>query len=132
MIPTLLSWACADHDPIADWVPPTADVYYWLTLEIGAPDEPGADLFSVAVCTPAGLDRWKRDTRDQPTHRAVPPIVVGAYAWPEVLAQVQDRLTRCEGHTWLDAQETLRRHFLWEYEGMAGAKSRPPTASGGR
>lgn len=34
------------------------------------------------------------------------------------MVAAQARLDECEGRDWLEIQEKLRGHFIWEYEGM--------------
>jgi hypothetical protein len=117
IIPELKSFDSADvHDPDT-WAPPaSAEVFYWMTLEIGEPGAPGADCWQVCVANRAG---WKSraGTAVRPRGKAqAPPIVVEPYSWSAVLAEVNERLRRSEGERWLDVQEALRREFEWEYE----------------
>lgn len=47
-----------------------------------------------------------------------PVILLESYSWTGVMVAAQARLDECEGRDWLEIQEKLRGHFIWEYEGM--------------
>jgi hypothetical protein len=116
-VPQLKGWDCADIEGIAEWQPTTDEVVYWLTLQIGPPDDVGTDNFDVCVATPPGL-RSDRGRSIAPAPTRGDPIVLVEYSWPAVLAELQRRLDSCAGPTWLHVQDELRRFFRWEYEGM--------------
>ena len=111
--PQVKAFDCTDHDPIEDWKPSSESVWYTLTLHIGTSDRQGADLFSVTVCTPTGLNDAKQDGFAPGPE---PPIVLSEYSWPEVVEAVQDRIQDCQGSDWGNIQTKLRKRFRWEYE----------------
>lgn len=113
--PSLKSFDCEDLDPIEAWVPSGDSVWYQLTLSIGPPDSEGADLFRVDVATPTGL----REARQRGERIGLPPpIVVNPYGWSEVMVEIERRLEACRDLSWFGMQESLRKQFLCEYEGM--------------
>ena len=115
IVPELKGFDCSDHDSIESWSPGSEPVLYRLSLLIGEPGNPAADLFDVPVANHAGLhlSEWKRRT-----HRSIVPIVVDPYSWSGVLSEIQRRLASASSHDWLSVLDKLRAEFAWEYEGM--------------
>jgi hypothetical protein len=117
MVPVIQHIFCSDIPDVERWVPQDEAVAYWLDLTSGLPNQAGGDNFQVCVATPEGLASTRHQMK--PRGSSVPhPIVVRPYTWAAVLEQLDIRIRDCAGETWLDAQEKLRRVFVWEYEGM--------------
>jgi hypothetical protein len=116
LVPELKEFDCPDIVDLPSWKPDGDDVCYWLELSIGLPGSGAADLFQVCVATPSGLKSpLGRRVKPRGAARAK-PIVLQSYSWAGVLDEIQRRLDSSSGAAWLEIQEKLGRHFLWEYE----------------
>jgi hypothetical protein len=116
VIPELKAIHCADIEDLSSWSPTDDDVCFWLQLSIGLPGSGAADNFQVCVATPGGL-KSSLGRRVKPRGGAqAGPIVLPSYSWTAVLGAIAKRLDSSGGSDWVDIQEKLRRHFVWEYE----------------
>ena len=101
--PNLRTWAPIDPETIAEE----------LTLTIGPKDKKGSDDFFVRLATPGGLN----NLNDSNGLISVGPlIVIRKYDFQLIFELLQTTVNGCEGASWLDCVENLRRHFRWEYE----------------
>ena len=111
-LPQLKGYDCIDHDPIDEWAPESdSDVFYYLCLHIGPPDELGADYFQVYVTTPQAINQHNLGRRLS-QHR----IIVNPYTWEAVLESVRATLESCAGENWSQQSTLLAKHFSWEFE----------------
>lgn len=107
MVPIIISYDCADHDPIDAWEPPDPlDVDFWMNFTIGY-DKRGGDNFQLHVVTPnntKGPDAAKHT------------IVLDRYKWECVLVEVNNILDACHGTDWDDVSAKLAKYMSWEFE----------------
>ena len=82
-----------------------------LSLTIGWDEDVGSDYFEVHVIANQIRDQINLDGR------AV--IFVEDFDWPGLKQSLFNILGKCEGKTWKDSVRELRKHFEWEYDGMA-------------
>jgi hypothetical protein len=116
---------------IPTWQPECAeDVYLGFTLSIGPCDEAGSEYFGITVATPEAIKerqqqpKWKdTSNRKRPVKRPhhTKLLVVQQYNWQEIKETLERMVRECEGMTWEQTVNFLRKHFDWEYEGMAGS-----------
>lgn len=88
------------------------DDFGWFTLDVGADDEDGTNLFQVLVSTPAVVSRAIGDAGE------FQGILVDRFDADEIQRVLRDRIASIRCHTWNDIVEELRTFSLWEYEGM--------------
>jgi hypothetical protein len=82
-----------------------------LSLTIGWDEDVGSDYFEVYVIANQIRDQINLDGR------AV--IFVEDFDWPGLKQSLLNILDKCEGKTWKESVRALRKHFEWEYDGMA-------------
>jgi hypothetical protein len=124
---------CADLTDIeiSTWQPACAEeVYFEFTLSIGPCDEAGSEYSGIVVATPEAIrerqqrPQWKdTSSRKRPIKRRqhTKLLVVQQYNWQEIKETLGSMVSECEGLTWEQTVNCLRKHFHWEYEGMAGS-----------
>jgi hypothetical protein len=104
---SILSYDCADLDPIQNWVPDDPyDVDFWMNFTIG-PDTKGGDNFQVHIVTPNNLQ-----DKDSDKHA----IVVKEYEFSSVLKAVENMLDQSQGENWSEISEKLSKLMYWEFE----------------
>ena len=107
MKPIIISYDCADHDPIEEWIPEDRyNIDFWMNFTIG-PDMKGGDNFQVRIVTPNNLSG-----KNSSKHA----IVLNEYSWPNVVEAVDVLLENCKGLNWSEISEQLSRHMYWEFE----------------
>ncbi|RJT36382.1 hypothetical protein D3227_20020 [Mesorhizobium waimense] len=86
-----------------------------LSLAIGWDKDVGSDYFEVYVIANQLRDQINLDSR------AV--IFAEDFDWPGLRQSLLNILNKCEGQTWKESVRELRKHFEWEYDGMAEYES---------
>jgi hypothetical protein len=81
----------------------------WFTVSVGSAGTPGADLFQVAVATPAGL----QERRDK---RRFVGLVVDRFELRLVAEAIRAFVAASEALSWEGVVEQLRARMRWEYE----------------
>ncbi len=85
-----------------------AEEHQWFTVSIGCPGTQGADLFQVAVATPAGLRERRKKGR-------FTGLVVDRFESQLVETAIQAFVASCETSNWEGVVERLRQRMRWEY-----------------
>src|ERR1017187_869759 len=112
---------------IATWQPACAeDVFLEFTLSVGPCNDGGAEYFGILVATPEAIKerqqqpKWKdTSNRKRPIKRQhhTKLLVIQQYNWQEIKETLEGMVRECEGLTWEQTVNCLRKHFHWEYEG---------------
>jgi hypothetical protein len=104
-----------EHGKLETWAPDDETKFaVFVTLAIGFSRSQGANEFSIRVATPLGLDEL---TPHGGVIATRPLLVVERYDHAALRRWLETTVTACEGGTWNDCVERLRRHFSWEYDG---------------
>jgi hypothetical protein len=114
MRPILKGLFSADVADLDSWQPASLEaVHVAVELEIGVPDEPGADLFQVVIATREALcTRKHRGCCSPDSHH----LIVRSYNWRQILQTIEELIAQCEGADWDDCAGQLARYFNWEFE----------------
>ena len=116
MKPVIHSISCWNHPNLRTWEPDDPGVVAEeLTLDIGPKGKKSADMFTIRVATPKGLDGLSARDGIIATR---PIIVMDRYDYQQLWNWLEKTVASCEGETWQDCVNELRVFFLWEYEGM--------------
>ncbi|WP_352999192.1 Imm8 family immunity protein [Mesorhizobium sp. M0808] len=89
--------------------PDPSDVVFQLSLDIGIEGSNKTDIFQCVIAT----ERNRRLVEKEPY-----VIVLKEYRYDAFRKAILNIIKSCEAETWYDCLSCLRRHFLWEYEGM--------------
>jgi hypothetical protein len=107
-------WIDPNDIPLAEWPTWTPagpeEELQWFHLGIGPSDDPGAELFQVAVATPKGLLHGRRLGKDR-------ALVVPRFEPAAVERAIRDFVSACDAPTWAGIVDLLRTRMRWEYEG---------------
>ena len=96
------------------WSPDSLEeVYFPLDLTISLPGDIGGEVFEIMVVTPEALRSHTELGFCFPGRHY---LIVSNYDWNKILSAVQELVDQCEGDSWQDIVELLRRYFYWEYE----------------
>ena len=110
-IPRIISFDCADHDPIEEWVPSDPyDVEIWVNFQIGLDDSEVGDNFVAHVLTHKAISHAKDKKQIS--------LVLPVYSFELLMTEMQSLLSKSSGSDWLEIQDKLRGKLHWEYEGM--------------
>ena len=105
MKPMILSYDCAEHDPIDLWVPEKYDeIDFWLTLNIGSDLISGED-FKVRIVTTNQIRHGD----------AQYAWVIQHYHFATILQALTSVVENCTGNDWQDVTQKLSQYFWWEY-----------------
>lgn len=99
----LRAWKPADNKAIAEFV----------YLEIGEKGTKSSDGFTIRLATPQGL---KNLSSLNGIIAERPLIIMDEYNFQDLWKWLEDIVSSCEGDTWLQSVEHLRRYFDWEYD----------------
>lgn len=105
--------AMVEEENLDNWKPQNPrSVALRLILQIGWDDDPGSNDFDVYCIT--------NDLRDAIKMKSRAVIYCEEFEWSKIKESILNILKKCEGPTWDESVEKLRKKFIWEYEGMAG------------
>ena len=83
----------------------------WFSVEVGAYDGlPGGEWFQVFVCTRAG----EAELTKRRGHSRF--VVTPVFSPEDVLAVLNEHLSRISGKSWFEVREKLRKSMWWERE----------------
>ncbi len=82
-------------------------------LDIGPKSEKSCDSFSIRVATPAGLTMLEAKNGVLATR---PLLIMQRYDFNDLWSWLESTVEKCEGESWQDCIDNLRRYFDWEYQ----------------
>lgn len=85
-------------------------------VDIGERAKESADTFTLRVATPAGLA--KLESRDGIVATR-PLLVMARWDHDDLWRWLEHTVASCERPLWTHSVDALRRHFDWEYDGIA-------------
>lgn len=104
-VPNLRLWSPAD--------PATVSVF--VMASIGHRSVKGTDDFTIRVATPAGLSAL---TAKQGVLAQRPLLVIETFEFDILWRWFQDLIEKCDGPSWTECRDRLRRHLDWEYDSL--------------
>lgn len=84
-----------------------------LMVDIGATGKESADMFTLRIATPKGLDAL---TYKDNIVAMGPLLVMKSYDANDLWNWLTKTVESCESNSWQECLENLRRYFLWEYD----------------
>ncbi|WP_426370033.1 Imm8 family immunity protein [Pseudocolwellia sp. HL-MZ7] len=107
MIPIIISFDCADYDPIDSWIFPDLNrVEFWVNFTIG-PNRKGGDNFLLHVVTTEIA---------QSNQSLANAVILDSYSWDAVLLKVNEILNQSSGENWNIISTKLSKRMAWEFE----------------
>lgn len=110
------SWDLPDEYQVIDFrqeegyeAPDPSDVTFQLSLDIGIDGTSKTDIFQCLITT---------DRNRETIPKKAKSIIFKEYSYRGLREKILGIVESCEAETWYDCLYCLRRHFLWEYEGM--------------
>ncbi len=104
------------------WIPHNPEsVAIRITLGLGWIKSDASDFFDICIITNNLRDFWESNQKSLPATARVSTLYCQYYDWPTVEARIVKILQECESSTQKESWHKLRKHFDWEYEGMASA-----------
>jgi hypothetical protein len=102
------------HPNLRTYVPENPEVFDdFVQVHIGQKPGKGADAFTLRVATPAGLAA-------QPDKNSIiaqsPILVMRRFDFDELWNWLEKTVVSCQGDTWPESVEKLKRYFKWEFE----------------
>jgi len=82
-------------------------------ITIGSKSLKGADIFTIRLVTPAGLETLGSKMGIIATR---PLLIMEEYDYENLWNWMEKTLSSCEGETWLDCVAKLKNYFDWEYD----------------
>ncbi|EFB2837593.1 hypothetical protein FHD46_20410 [Escherichia coli] len=111
----VIKFACvADGVNLRVWEPvDRKTIAEFIYLEIGEKGTKKSDEFTIRVATPQGL---KNISANEGIIAERPLVIMDEYNFSELWKWLECIVSSCEGDTWLQCVEYLRRYFDWEYD----------------
>ena len=111
----IIKFACvSDGVNLRAWEPTdNKTISEFIYLEIGEKGKKNSDGFTIRDATPEGLKNLS------PINKIIaerPLIIMREYNFQELWKWLEDVVSSCEGDTWLQSIEHLKRYFDWEYD----------------
>ncbi|RYV01200.1 hypothetical protein SOPP22_16735 [Shewanella sp. OPT22] len=106
--PEIKSYDCVDYDPIESHeFDDNFDVTFWMNFTIGLSNSVGGDNFLVRIATYNNIEL---------TESIDHTILLDEYSFPQVLSEVDDLLSKCQGNNWEEISSKLSKYMHWEFQ----------------
>ena len=107
------SFSSPDIQCFREWEPEKlSEVCFLLEFEIGEKGKKESFVFGVTIATQEGLTFSKKHF---PSAIYDPVLLVGNYAWKDVLQKLNKTLKECERENWMDSITSLKEYFYFEH-----------------
>ncbi len=115
MRPVLANLGSYDHPNLRSFTPEDpAEVAFHMFLDVGRKGQKGTTQFTLFVGTPKGLLALRNE--DSNIIKFGKVLIVERYDFDQLQHWAEAKIRACEGSTWEEILDKIRRQFDWEHE----------------